>query len=364
MVDGVVITNMTYALTRGMHTVKVMDAHMCSDEEMIDVKGEYVTRDTTINTYIGEKTAFVDAEADVDTMLAVGNHIWVYTKVCERTLKVKVVEIPRPYKISEVQGTGNASPIVGKIAKITGTVTGIASSEGFFVQDANAAYSGIWVEYSDVDKLGIVVGNSVSVVGEVAEISSVTSIIASDVMIVNGTVAIVAMEMNPSKAESEMYESVLVMVPGARATAANASNGEWTIYYQTTDNVIVNDWLYKYTPVEGNFYNVKGVVNGRLDIYKIEPRMASDIVDLKATKVDPGVSNEFKVYPNPFNAQITIDNSEKLTRVVISNIAGQKVIDIENPTREIRTANLVSGIYVISLFTEDGIVKTDRMIKR
>jgi hypothetical protein len=166
-------------------------------------------------------------------------------------------------------------------------------------------------------------------------------------------------------AEAEMYESVLVIVPGARASEADAGTGEWSIYYETADNIIVNDWLYSSTPVVGDFYNVTGIVNGRLDAFKLEPRMESDVVNVTATKVPDGkIINAFKVYPNPFNDKISIDNSEKLTRVVVSNIAGQRVIDIENPTREIRTANLVSGIYVISLYTESGIAKTERMIKR
>lgn len=364
MVNDEVITDMTVALARGTNVIKVMDSHMCSAEQTVEVTGVYVTRDTTISTYIGETTSFVDAEAGVDTMLAVGNHTWVYTLECERTLNVEVIEVPRPYTIAEVQGEGDVSPIEGKIAKITGTVTAIAPGEGFFVQDANAANSGIWVEHSGVNDLGIAVGGGVSVVGEVAEIASVTSIVATEVMDVEGTIEIMAMEMTPSATEAEMYESVLVTVPGARATAADEGTGEWTIYLEDADNVIVNDWLYKSTPVEMHFYNVTGIVNGRLDAFKLEPRMESDVVDITATPVENELENTFKVYPNPFNAQITIDNNEKLTRVVISNIAGQRVIDIEYPTREIRTANLVSGIYVVSLYTESGIVKTERMIKR
>ncbi len=76
------------------------------------------------------------------------------------------------------------------------------------------------------------------------------------------------------------------------------------------------------------------------------------------------VTVNFKVYPNPFNDRIMIDNNDKLTRVIVSNIAGQRVIDIEYPGHEIRTANLVSGVYIISLYTEDGRAKTERMIKR
>lgn len=85
-----------------------------------------------------------------------------------------------------------------------------------------------------------------------------------------------------------------------------------------------------------------------------------------ATAVQPPVTEtvDFKVYPNPFNNRIMIDNNDKLTRVVVLNIAGQKVIDREYPEHTISTSNLVSGVYVISMFTEDGLVKTERMVKR
>lgn len=84
-----------------------------------------------------------------------------------------------------------------------------------------------------------------------------------------------------------------------------------------------------------------------------------------ATSIDPGVETlDFKVYPNPFNNFIRIDNAEKLDRVVVSNIAGQRVLDIENPSYEIRTGNLVTGVYVVTLISNDEIVKSERIIKR
>jgi hypothetical protein len=92
--------------------------------------------------------------------------------------------------------------------------------------------------------------------------------------------------------------------------------------------------------------------------------MESDIVDLGATPAPIISGVEFKVYPNPFNEKITIENYSKLTRVLVTNIAGQRVLDIEYPTREIRTANLVSGVYVVSMFTESGLAKTERIVKR
>lgn len=80
--------------------------------------------------------------------------------------------------------------------------------------------------------------------------------------------------------------------------------------------------------------------------------------------VDPISSIQFEVYPNPFNDFIKIKNADKLNRVVISNIAGQRVIDVMNPDGEVRTPNLVSGVYIISLFSDDVIVKTERIVKR
>ncbi|MDO8951063.1 MAG: Ig-like domain-containing protein, partial [Draconibacterium sp.] len=269
--------------------------------------------------------------------------------------------------IADIQGTGDVSNYVGSRLQVKGTVTAVAPGEGFFMQDANAAWSGIWVEFSAATYEGIQIGNGVSVVGEVAEVANVTSIISAIVQFVPPMIEISPILLqNPSDAKAEKYESVLVAIDGARATAASAGSGEWTIYYQQSNNLTINDWLYDdAVVVKDHYYDVKGIVNGRLDGFKLEPRIESDVKDITVlTGIDPVPGNDFKVYPNPFNDEIKIDNNEKLTRVVISNIAGQRVIDIEYPENRIRTANLVSGIYVISLYTENGIAKTERMIKR
>lgn len=83
------------------------------------------------------------------------------------------------------------------------------------------------------------------------------------------------------------------------------------------------------------------------------------------TDVNPELSAaSFVVYPNPFENEINISNSDKLTRVIVTNIAGQKVLDVEYPEERIRTANLVSGVYFVSMFTDSGLAKTDKIVKR
>ncbi|WP_430973378.1 Ig-like domain-containing protein [Sunxiuqinia rutila] len=81
---------------------------------------------------------------------------------------------------------------------------------------------------------------------------------------------------------------------------------------------------------------------------------------------DPSeVAEMFSVYPNPFDTYITIKNASKLSRIMISNIAGQRVKDLVNPTEIINTGDLRSGIYFLTLVDkDDAVVKTERIIKQ
>jgi hypothetical protein len=277
IVDSVLTEDM-YVAGRGQNTIKVMDSHECIADTMIEVEGVYVTRDTMIETYFERSTRFVDEEAGVDQMLAVGMDTFTYTYSgnCERTLIVEVVEVTPAENIMELQGGTSTSPWVGYVVELAGTITGISPNEGFYMQDANEAWSGVWVQWLSTG--GLHIGDGVLVKGPTAEVTGVTTINATEV---SGTVAPVVVEPvvldSPAAAEDEMWESVLVKVESATAAAANSATGEWIISYGTFDNVIVNDQMYSYNPVAGHIYHVTGVVSGRLDVYKIEPRMKSDI---------------------------------------------------------------------------------------
>jgi len=363
--DEVVANLDSVVLSEGDNVFKVTDAHLRCEYSITKTYMPVVMEeDTMVYTYYGEEVEFVNDAAGVDSMLVEGSYSFPYVAEsgCTRILNVDVVGMAHTYTIAEVQGTGSTTPLEGEVGLITGTVTAIVADKGMFVQDANAAWSGIWVKYADVSALGATVGSGVSVEGTIGEEDSVTTVMATSVELVAAPVVITPMEVAPTAAQAEMYESVLVKVLGGRATAA--IEGVWTVYYEPSDDITVGKWLYAYTPVADHYYDVTGILDGRMDAFKLDPRMASDIVDKTVTKVDPEMANAFKVYPNPFNDHIVIANNDKLTRVVISNIAGQRVIDIEYPNSEIQTANLVSGVYVISLFTETGIVKTERIIKR
>lgn len=84
-----------------------------------------------------------------------------------------------------------------------------------------------------------------------------------------------------------------------------------------------------------------------------------------ATAIAPTNSLEFKVYPNPFVEYVNVDNASMLSKVVVTNIAGQVVKEVVNPTKTIQLNELRSGIYFISLYDMDNVIaQTAKIVKR
>lgn len=84
-----------------------------------------------------------------------------------------------------------------------------------------------------------------------------------------------------------------------------------------------------------------------------------------ATGIDPKENTlGFKVYPNPFAEYIQISNASELSKLVITNIAGQAVKEVINPTGRIQLNELRSGIYFISMYKDNAIAQTVKVIKK
>jgi hypothetical protein len=333
----------------------------------VNIDANPTSRTATAVAYIGEKVHFTDAEAKLDTMLAKGVTTvkYKFTNGCTRTLVITVTEQYRTAKISEIQGTGDVSPLKDLPRQITGTVTAVVPGIGYFVQDARDAVNGRCGIFVADTKTTVLENTGVQVGGIVRELNDVTTLEAQVVTVVTGTAYDPIVVASPADAKNEKWESVLIQVVGARFQGTVNPDGSWVIKTTETNTVMVDDWIYAYTPVDGHYYTVTGILNGANSLYKLEPRKAADVIDLTKTTPVIDVDNlQFKVYPNPFNDYLNIDNSDRLSRVTITNIAGQRVMDIQYPERVIRTSNLVSGVYVITLFTDEGIAKSERMVKR
>ena len=70
------------------------------------------------------------------------------------------------------------------------------------------------------------------------------------------------------------------------------------------------------------------------------------------------IPNEFNVYPNPSNGSIDITNKSKVSRVIITSLAGMVVFDGDPKTTHVK--GLSSGLYVIKYQSLDGNTTTQK----
>ena len=88
------------------------------------------------------------------------------------------------------------------------------------------------------------------------------------------------------------------------------------------------------------------------------------LVKLVAVGVDFDKLSQLNLFPNPFNSKISISDPEAVKRVVITNIAGQKVMDIQlDGADRINTHSLSSGVYLIRIISHNDESVTFRMVK-
>lgn len=81
--------------------------------------------------------------------------------------------------------------------------------------------------------------------------------------------------------------------------------------------------------------------------------------------VETDTFKNLTVYPNPFTNTINIANAENAQRVIISNIIGKIVMDIDinqSPAHTLST-NLPSGVYLVTLVATDGSRVVRKMVR-
>lgn len=163
----------------------------------------------------------------------------------------------------------------------------------------------------------------------------------------------------------------------------NVRNATKTIHLNHTDMNVV---------ILGNFDVVEQSINPDFQDsgiwYEYYTNIALDVTDTQAeivlapgeyrlysSKSITGVNQEesknivskngLRVYPNPVNNQLYIENSEQLVKVAILNIFGQQVYlsDDSMNMSSISVDNLEHGLYIITGTGKNGTVYTSRFIK-
>jgi hypothetical protein len=88
------------------------------------------------------------------------------------------------------------------------------------------------------------------------------------------------------------------------------------------------------------------------------PEEDADYVCIYVTGINNPLATETVVYPNPARDQVTISSSEAMTRIMVVNYIGQLVEDRELNQNKVvlNTTNYESGVYIVRIETENGIV--------
>jgi len=87
-------------------------------------------------------------------------------------------------------------------------------------------------------------------------------------------------------------------------------------------------------------------------------------VNLVETIAENNLS-QVSMYPNPVNNVLTIANMNGVKEVIVSNVLGQALFakPVSGVEMTINTSEFRNGIYIITIVSENGLVRSERIIK-
>lgn len=272
---------------------------------------------------------------------------------------VETIEIGGSTPIYDIQytttGPDYISPLNGQNVKIKGYVTAKISKGttiGYWVQDAEALWSGIYVQ-DNVNTPAI--GDEVSLKADVTEFfnsTQLTNITAFTTITSGNTTKPVV--VSTADVSTEAVEGVLIAIAGAQCTevASGANFGVWSVDDGSGVAKVENDIFSYGSEVVGTKYCVTGVGYYTFNVMYIAPRDAND-VEANCTQIgiDEVVENTISIYPNPASSVITIASADQLDRITITDIRGTIVYTttlINSGTKvTVDINNFAEGIYNI-----------------
>lgn len=143
-------------------------------------------------------------------------------------------------------------------------------------------------------------------------------------------------------------ENAQVSVSGFSPVVTNASG---------VATIDAADGTYSYTITATNYIDYQSTFTVNGDNVQLA-------INMVAVSADLNEISDIKLFPNPFTNEIRISDSHKVKSVVITNIAGQKVMEVQlDGTDRINTQSLSSGVYLLRIVSHDGESAIYRMVK-
>ncbi len=260
--------------------------------------------------------------------------------------------------IRDIQYTTNESgdsPLKDQTVWVKGVVTSNFINtpyfpvKGYSIQDANEAWSGVWV-FDSINNPNI--GDSVKLQATVTEYYNLTELknVANFEVFDMGVAT--PINVTVSEVNTEAFEGCYVRVECVRSTGNRMPYGNWPCVNAANDTVFFSHNFSNdaYTIEQDKYYSVAGVVEYNRGYYYVNYPTVNDIIADCDASVDEMLANAIEVYPNPTNGQINIANAEGQNIVVI-NTLGQVVASIDNATENqtIDMSGLCEGTYFVKV---------------
>ena len=242
------------------------------------------------------------------------------------------------YDIQFTTDPSGDSPLNGEEVTTAGIVTAVGE-DFYFIQDGAGEWSGVEVfDQNNEPNLG----DSVVITGTVEEYFGMTQIASISSFNVETTGNPVP---NPTIINcsdvGESYEGVLIRVLDAICTNEDANFNMWEINDGTAAQ-LVDDKMFLFNAVQGEEYTVTGVINYAFSNFRISPRNINDLDEF--ANIQTINSQTIKVYPNPASEYVSIEASQSLGIITVTDVLGNVVYQKE-------CANANSSNIDISYFT-------------
>lgn len=147
---------------------------------------------------------------------------------------------------------------------------------------------------------------------------------------------------------------------------ADGTLSGYKVYRNSTAIATINDpgtisYIDEDMPLGLHWYNVTALYSNPEG-----ESLFSNTAYVKLTSVNSNMLHNVSMFPNPFQNSITINNAEQLSRMVVTNLIGQTLMDIPlygSQTEHIPTNRLAKGVYLITVYGKNGELKVSKMIK-
>lgn len=131
----------------------------------------------------------------------------------------------------------------------------------------------------------------------------------------------------------------------------------------TTTSFVTKQYYYSTNDPDVNFCLYVSVPNNEVDKTLIDNELCQNF-KVTGIKTEMNKSTNFHIFPNPFSKELNIETSEPILNYKLMDVLGKILFEgnADNKTFNLKTENLLPGIYFLRVETKDGLI-TKKIVK-